>query len=788
MSKNDVSRFADLTRWLIDYFGADEDPIHIASLLVGPFTYARDKEVVTALMCAQTEDAALRNRLLHLSDLLFRKYRNTPEKAVRILHILSKLSFSTTSEHLRMFDLLMVDKPEKKAVPLPIPTLHEAETPAVSYFQPNSRVYELEQRFVNDFLYVVQGYSGTYFSFDEHGTLVVDPTVDLPPGILKLISKTLKTGFYYKELKKIIERKLLTNSLIQQQIYNEINQMFREYGEFLVVINSKVQIYTYLSFLHLNSLFTEWNTKFQQFYVIVNRLVKDSSTKIVMEELFKLSFSGNSEIESFSKILFCKAFDVYYQFIDGFVNKGELIDVYQDFFVKKQKKTTNNVLSMFYFTEERCYNFISEDIYRSLFQIGLYVNFLRLACDSPSFHLKHDLKEDFHSFLYEDELLLSARLKDILKDLSAMVKEKILVNFKLKNHLDNILNYCLYQNGHFFIDFYDILKSNNYFPTSFIDLPFQNTDDESLDHLDIEITMDKLTNKENFILTYQYKNLPMLDPFFTNDSVAVYKKLSMFIYSMYDIERKLAEKYLKVRDISKYPSLRMLKLTDGAFLKYREFNMKLWFLHSFFLNIKKWISLTIYNEYSQFTNLLREGNYLTLSELIGKHHEFVLNLKSAFHLNIDDEDDDKDANDQFHQRLNGLVKLSNKFLLLCGNFCDNFKAFDDKYIEYLVTPSEEDDGKTRLFKKELSMIKTKLSEQLLLPEKAVDEAYDVIIEYEGLIGSVHFSSFYSMKEKEEEILDVDFVFEEDDEEEDIDEIEAYRKPMRAKIGRFKVKR
>lgn len=164
----------------------------------------------------------------------------------------------------------------------------------------------------------------------------------------------------------------------------------------------------------------------------------------LLSKLYELSRFGDPEISLFSSQLFNEISQPYYQYIEYWIIKGELIDENQEFFVQFNK-AENHIHDIIQFNTKLLPKFLKlEDTdFERILQIGKTIIFLEKYCKDLAWI--HNYSSRYYNFIFKIHSGIQSMTKTVLRDtiasqyaeltnfLTAAIQSKMSLHLHLRN-------------------------------------------------------------------------------------------------------------------------------------------------------------------------------------------------------------------------------------------------------------------------------------------------------------------------------------------------------------------
>ncbi|ODV68142.1 hypothetical protein HYPBUDRAFT_5945 [Hyphopichia burtonii NRRL Y-1933] len=423
-----------------------------------------------------------------------------------------------------------------------------------------------------------------------------------------LLTSIIEAGILYDWLKSSVDMKkgklpspiktayLRVLELELSNYLNHITSLFNDSSK----IQSLLQVYNQIQGQIL---------KLRLFYMITKEnIMTDKNGYEFLLQMWKFSKFGDSNISITSKQIFEQISVPYYEIIEHWIIKGELVDNNDEFFISYNIEE-NHINDIIQFNSKKIPDFftlVNKEIGYKIFQIGKNLIFLNKYCKELNWINNYNVKYTQFIFNVHQGLksmnmnlinnLIRIQFDETLNYLTLIIFQKNLmfdhlINFK-KFYLMNSNDFIesIIENGSsLFSKTSDSLTSNqlsNVLIESINSSTIKNYPLEFVNRLDARIL--DLTHGnmgwEVFTLEYKIHDLPIENIIYYDHGLLEYLKMFNFFWKLRHLQYLLNEGYIEYNDIWKndlsFILKNSIKLKKASNLNIRE-HQQLWLLKSF---------------------------------------------------------------------------------------------------------------------------------------------------------------------------------------------------------------
>lgn len=325
----------------------------------------------------------------------------------------------------------------------------------------------LEADLMQDLIYVMQGIDGTYVHWNPiKSAYVVRPDTHLSRPTRSMVASLSELGGLTRDIQSYIKEVDTRGRLFEQSFCTELKQEMSEYYRLVSDIESKLfkaprQLHPGESQLGvtLRRMFSwtmEVRQKLRLMATAINKVQEGRGGGDVLSSISTMVDDGDPFIQSFAGRLLRTASTPFNSILVKWVTDGELVDPYQEFFVREQGTSGNK--DMVFWTEKYTVApdmipvHMNREITRRIFQIGRSLNFLREACEDSEWVVSSGPRAKLLQTVGED-LSDQRRLDEFVYASSAMVNVRLMSvlteRFGLMRHVMAMRRYLLFEQGDF---------------------------------------------------------------------------------------------------------------------------------------------------------------------------------------------------------------------------------------------------------------------------------------------------------------------------------------------------
>lgn len=252
--------------------------------------------------------------------------------------------------------------------------------------------------------------TGVFNFLNDLLTIYIPSSIDL--GSTTLLTEILEAAILYRGLSRHVSTaKGITQSPIKVAFLrfveshllryaNGIDELFREVPESLFIVLNAIESHTkYLKLLSYLTTYSDAATGFN-----------------FLSKLYELSQFGDPEICQFATQLFGEIVVPYYQYIEYWIIKGDLVDEYQEFFVQF-KKSANHIHDIVQFNTKVLPKFLKleDSDFEKILQIGKTMIFLEKYCKELAW--TNNYSSRYYNFIFKTYSGLQSMDKTVIQDM-----------------------------------------------------------------------------------------------------------------------------------------------------------------------------------------------------------------------------------------------------------------------------------------------------------------------------------------------------------------------------------
>ena len=555
-------------------------------------------------------------------------------KRTHILYTLSKIR-ETSSQ-------LIIEKIQQPEAPL-YPNINE-------YFlipKQSNKLIIMQDELIKDILLMLNNESCKYLSFEQptEEEFHIKNAETLAP-YMHIAEKIWELAWLYKKLKLFIDSEHVsqTNKLLVKYFKKEIE----EYNKLLKGINKEPGIT-----LRKLEVWCENPLEKMKWLVILADSAINLKGSQVISIVYSLSRTGNTALSNLMILILEEISESLVEMIELWVNKGEIEDPFQEFFIKDDVLVTENDLWKKKYTliHELVPSFFPQDLINKILLIGKSINFVTICCKEewifeplklPPIHDLDNLKICIEkiSKTSNDFLLQLINIKYSL-DLHFLVIKKTLLLAQGDFHqylMENLyITLCNNSNSIYKHDLAFILESAIRGST----LKFQST--ECLSRIDVKILEPSPLDTGWDVFVLDYLVTAPLTTIFTSKSMETYKRAFKFLWQIKRAQYLLSL-YQEGRTMIIYQSYFELKQVMHNFQLFR------YEISHFINNLMSYVIVEVVEaSWEEFNRKFLEAH--DLDELIYLHQLFLDKIIEKAFLN----------DEGMYKRIMGLIDICVRF-------------------------------------------------------------------------------------------------------------------------------
>lgn len=294
--------------------------------------------------------------------------------------------------------------------------------------------------------YILMGIDSKVITFiDDEVNIKVNIPSTINNSYSELLAKLLEPGMIYIKLKKILTQaqglgltpiKTSFLSLLEKEIVNYSNFVTNNSQHFLSLLKTYNKLYPVLLKLRL-------------FYDLSHQL--DLSGYDFLQATYRLTKYGDNTVRALSTQIFNSISNEYYEILENWILRGELIDINHEFFIEFNEQA-DNIHDIIVYLPKKVPNFfisINKDIGYKIFQIGKILIFLSKYCKELQWVNSYSIK--YYKFVLEENSglktmdintinkLVNNQYSELVNYLTFVIHGK----FEMIHHLENYKKFLL---------------------------------------------------------------------------------------------------------------------------------------------------------------------------------------------------------------------------------------------------------------------------------------------------------------------------------------------------------
>lgn len=300
--------------------------------------------------------------------------------------------------------------------------------------------------------YTLLGVDSKLFQFKDIDEVI---SIEIPDNInncySSLLGKILEPALIYVKLKKFLSTsRNELDSPIKKAFINVLQNRLNEYVNFINEI-----FYDATSLMTINQKLYRPTLQLRLLYILTDHLNLSGYEFLI--KVYELSKFGDLQIQDIANLVFVVVSVPYYEIIENWISKGDLIDTNKDFFIEFDQEA-NHINDIIKYIPEKVPDFfvqINKDIGFKIFQIGKILIFLNKYCKELQWVNEYIVK--YSDIIYQQhqglrsmnrnfiKSLINLQYNELLQFLNYIVFEK----YELLSHLNNFKNFYLMNSNDF---------------------------------------------------------------------------------------------------------------------------------------------------------------------------------------------------------------------------------------------------------------------------------------------------------------------------------------------------
>ncbi|KAJ1948888.1 Microtubule-nucleating Tub4p (gamma-tubulin) complex component [Linderina macrospora] len=313
---------------------------------------------------------------------------------------------------------------------------------------------------LRDLIYVMQGISGAYISWNEAmGAFTVRTEVRLSRPTRTMVLALSELGSLCRDIQQYIGETDRQGKLYQQSFGAGLKREMAQYFKLVAVLEAQLtkaaahlesgESALGLTLRRMHAWTIEPMQKLRLMVTAIRKVQAGKGGGELLSTLSTLTDDGDPFIHSFSRQLLLTASAPFNETLVRWVTDGELADPYEEFFIKVKAGQSDTLWDGKYaVAQDMIPVHINGDMPWRIYQIGRSLNFLRVACDDgkwvaeegPRTQLTEDLADAgvLGRFVYQSAAMVNQRLMHVLME-----------RFQLMAHIRALRRYLLLEQGDF---------------------------------------------------------------------------------------------------------------------------------------------------------------------------------------------------------------------------------------------------------------------------------------------------------------------------------------------------
>ncbi|KAJ2809099.1 hypothetical protein H4R20_000403 [Coemansia guatemalensis] len=317
-----------------------------------------------------------------------------------------------------------------------------------------------EAELLQDLIYVLQGIDGTYIRWNRLAlSYTVRPDINLSRPTREMVALVSELGVLARDIQEYTSIVDEQGRLFEQSFCAELKSEMSEYYRLVSEIEAKLfkaprtlrpgESQLGVTLRRMFSWTIEARQRLRMMATAIGKVQEGKGGGDVLSAISTLADDGDPFVQTFARRLLKTASAPFNNILVSWVTDGELIDPYEEFFIKECDERRDMLWEGKYTVESDMIPVhIRGDVTRKIFQIGRSLNFLRVACDDaqwvtengPRTLLAGDISDasNFEAFVCRSATMVNSRLMSVLRE-----------KFDLMAHIEAVRRYLLFEQGDF---------------------------------------------------------------------------------------------------------------------------------------------------------------------------------------------------------------------------------------------------------------------------------------------------------------------------------------------------
>ncbi|KAI9189378.1 Microtubule-nucleating Tub4p (gamma-tubulin) complex component [Blastocladiella emersonii ATCC 22665] len=325
-----------------------------------------------------------------------------------------------------------------------------------TYLESENHSYQIpEAMIIKDLLFVFQGIDGRLIKWDAaRNEYVIDPSVGIPRPTRDLVLRLSEIGFHYRTVAAFLksERDNPSTGLVRQSLCSAVESELAHFFRLLAVLEAAAA----RGEMTLRRLWL-WSTEPTQRLRLMVAIIAGIQAHNVaggqlVNHVHMFAHHGDLALQSFVQQLLKAMCVPFFAMIRRWVYEGELVDPYNEFFVRAQQHVSDDKWWDYKYVKDNDMvpGLIERPLPKKILLIGKSLNFLRFhAKDHAWVAMRSRLGQQAVGLEYGDLYLFEQSIDAAFKVTSDRLVQRLYGEFKLKEHLLALKRYLLMGQGDF---------------------------------------------------------------------------------------------------------------------------------------------------------------------------------------------------------------------------------------------------------------------------------------------------------------------------------------------------
>ncbi|KAJ1664412.1 Microtubule-nucleating Tub4p (gamma-tubulin) complex component [Coemansia sp. RSA 1813] len=327
-----------------------------------------------------------------------------------------------------------------------------------------------EADLLHDLIFVMQGIDGSHIHWNNRlQAYAVSADIQLSRPTRSMATSLSELGMLTREIQNYITTVDNSGRLFEQSFCTELKAEMSKYYKLVSDIEGRLFKAPHtlqpgespmgVTLRRLFCWMVEPRQKLRLMVTAIAKVQEGAGGGDVLSIISTLVDDGDPFIQAFAKRLLKTASAPFNDILVRWVTDGELLDPYEEFFIRKRESRRDMFWTEKYtVAPDMIPVHINGEMTRKIFQIGRSLNFLRVACNDsqwvidggPRTQLTSDLSDprNLESFVYRSSSMVNERLMRVLQD-----------TYDLMGHVNAMRQYLLFEQGDFALALMEVLDN-----------------------------------------------------------------------------------------------------------------------------------------------------------------------------------------------------------------------------------------------------------------------------------------------------------------------------------------